>query len=284
VQSAPTTSNSSTQPSSPLKAVNIPRLRISKSTETHSTTKYHTEGGDFIPYKHRSSTLRHTRSVSDSILLDSLFIKALDQQEDDNDPRRSLRTALNQYKQSRQRSQTTTDIPISPPVRPVSVMNVKTYLTYERLCQQKRALQHTLDEIKALANVYDTTATKLRQTYEKRAISFEAIQSDARQVMDEQHDTERRLKDVEDDSAKLHYELKVLNDKLKDIEDNVGTFYGKVGVLERKMDDSQQSITTMLIIGNYLNHYWIKVREWINWFGQNQQQKQQNQEQKQKQL
>jgi hypothetical protein len=250
------TTNSST--SSPLKAT-IPKLRVSKSTETH---KYQAEGGDFVPYKQRPSTLRHTRSVSDSILLDSLFSKALD---DENDPHRSLRTAFDQYKH--QRSQTTSDIPILHPVRPASVMNVKAYLTYERLCQQKKALQHTLQEITALANVYDTTAAKLRQTYEKRAMAFEIIQSDARNVLEEQHDTERRLKDVEDDSAKLHYELKVLNDKLKDIEDNVGTFYGKVGVLERRMDDSQQSITTMLIIGNYLNHYWIKIREWINWFG-----------------
>jgi predicted nuclease with TOPRIM domain len=117
--------------------------------------------------------------------------------------------------------------------------------------------------MKKMADMYEKTSLTLKETFDKRSQEFDNIQKESRLVLDEQNVTERRIKDVEDNSAKLHYELKVLNDKLKDIEDNVGTFYGKVGLLERRMDDSQQSITTMLIIGNYFNHYWLKVTEWI---------------------
>lgn len=282
----------------------VPKLRVSKSTDTTTTStprsttpsssasiKQQTkEEGDFVPYivpppKNHANrpTIRHSRSVSDSILLDAVFIHALKE----NNKLQSLRSAFGSYIPTRQsldryhrRSQTTSALPSSSKeepasstvgqeqeisTRPAATMNVHTYMTYERLCQKQRILQRTYEEIKTMANLYERTAAHLKETYEKRSLEFDVIQKDSRLVMDEQNETERRLKDVEDNSAKLHYELKVLNDKLKDIEDNVGTFYGKVGLLERKMDDSQQSITTMLIIGNYFNHYWIKIRQWISW-------------------
>lgn len=233
----------------------------------------------------KHSTIRHARSVSDSILLDAVFIDALKE----NNKLQSLRSAFGSYVPTKQsldryhrRSQTTSALPSSSKdaalatltvadqeqeinARPAATMNVQTYMTYERLCQKQRVLQRTYEELRTMANLYERTAAHLKETYEKRSLEFDVIQKNSRHVMDEQNETERRLKDVEDNSAKLHYELKVLNDKLKDIEDNVGTFYGKVGLLERKMDDSQQSITTMLIIGNYFNHYWIKIRQWISW-------------------
>lgn len=250
----------------------------------------------------KNPTLRHARSVSDSILLDAVFVHALKE----NNKLQSLRSAFGSYIPTRQsldryhrRSQTTSALPSTSKeallptttdqeqemdARPTAAMNVQTYMTYERLCQKQRVLQRTYEEIKTMANLYEKTAAHLKETYEKRSLAFDVIQKDSRLVMDEQNETERRLKDVEDNSAKLHYELKVLNDKLKDIEDNVGTFYGKVGLLERKMDDSQQSITTMLIIGNYFNHYWIKIRQWISWLSdapnkaQNKQQPEQTEE------
>ena len=309
--SASTAAVNSPSPPTP----SIPKLRISKSTDTTTTStprsttpsssasiKQQTkEEGDFVPYivpnnQEKLPTIRHARSVSDSILLDAVFINALKEK----NKLQSLRTAFGAYMPTKQsldryhrRSQTTSALPSTTKdteamaslsaaatstsitlniadqqetnVRPVAKMNVQTYMTYERLCQKQKSLQRTYEEIKTMANMYERTAAHLKETYEKRSLEFDVIQKDSRHVMDEQNETERRLKDVEDNSAKLHYELKVLNDKLKDIEDNVGTFYGKVGLLERKMDDSQQSITTMLIIGNYFNHYWVKIRQWVSW-------------------
>ncbi|CAO0802412.1 unnamed protein product [Mucor circinelloides] len=313
-QDIPSYAQSVPQPSSASTAVvassspptpSVPKLRISKSTDTTTTStprsttpsssasiKQQTkEEGDFVPYivspnkQTKHSTIRHARSVSDSILLDAVFIDALKE----NNKLQSLRSAFGSYVPTKQsldryhrRSQTTSALPSSSKdatlatltvadqeqeidARPAATMNVQTYMTYERLCQKQRALQRTYEELRTMANLYERTAAHLKETYEKRSLEFDLIQKNSRHVMDEQNETERRLKDVEDNSAKLHYELKVLNDKLKDIEDNVGTFYGKVGLLERKMDDSQQSITTMLIIGNYFNHYWIKIRQWISW-------------------
>ncbi|KAI9032667.1 hypothetical protein CLU79DRAFT_830508 [Phycomyces nitens] len=143
--------------------------------------------------------------------------------------------------------------------RPSISMDVKTYLSYERLKKQHTALEKTYQQLQGMAREYEKTAHQLRTTHQRRFKEFDKIQSSARKVMDDQQETERRLKSVEENSAKLHYELNVLNDYLKDIEDNVSMFYGKIGLLERKMDDSQQSITTMLIIGNYFRYYWRKA-------------------------
>ncbi|OBZ89629.1 Protein STB2 [Choanephora cucurbitarum] len=257
-----------------------PGLRISRSSETTSshpdsttpstTSTKHTRQteGDFVPYKPNRSAIRHTRSVSDSILLSSLFTKTLTNEPEDRVT--ALQSPFDQYESSlktRRRSQTALDIIPKIDTKPVTKINVQTYLAYEQLCQQQRMLQQAYQEIKSLADTYEKTANELKNLYEARSQQFEIVQKDSRHVMDDQNETERRLKDVEDNSAKIHYELKVMNDKLKDIEDNVGTFYGKVDLLEQKMDDSQQSITTMLIIGNYFNHYWLKVVEWVQWLG-----------------
>ncbi|KAI7901769.1 uncharacterized protein BX663DRAFT_512354 [Cokeromyces recurvatus] len=265
----------------------LPKLHVSKSSETaQSSNRLYLPttivGEDFVPckmpIKQTGFSIRHTRSVSDSVLFDPLFLNSLD-------PKTLHNTTHDTYysEQQCERSQTLAallPLPLSNQnqqhsssiiseteveLRPIVTMNIQTYMTYERLCQQQKALQHTYEEMKDLANLYEKTAAQLKETYERRVAAFSSLQRDSRKVIDEQNETERRLKEVEDSSAKLHYELKVLNEKLKDIEDNVGTFYGKVGLLERKMDDSQQSITTMLIIGNYFNHYWLKVCEWIHW-------------------
>lgn len=240
------------------------RLRVSKSSDTTHQQFIQKEQGDFIPFVQQKKASKHTRSVSDSILFDPSFTEKAKTAVD------TLRVTFKEYQSSplvHKRSFTTSSIPeiIKEQERPMATMDVQTYMTYEKLVQQQRMLQQTYEEMKHMADMYEKTASTLKETYEKRSKEFEVIQKESRSVLDEQIVTERRLKDVEDNSAKLHYELKVLNDKLKDIEDNVGVFYGKVGLLERKMDDSQQSITTMIIVGKYLNHYWVKVREWVDW-------------------
>lgn len=218
-------------------------LRTSKSTDTQFNNK---EQGDFIPFIQPKTHIKHTRSRSDSVLFDPSF-------------KDKVTFTLNLPIKKRSLSIHEKE----PDNRPTTTMDVQTYMTYEKLVQQQRLLQQTYEKMKHMADMYERTSTTLKDTYDKRSKEFDKIQKESRLILDEQNITEVRLKSVEDNSAKLHYELKVLNDKLKDIEDNVGTFYGKVGLLERKMDDSQQSITTMLIIGNYFNHYWVKISEWF---------------------
>lgn len=233
------------------------KLTISRSTETRSQHK-----GDEFPSNVQPSSSRHARSASDSVLLDTLFTQALR----DATTVDSLReTSFDENHPLLIRSKSITLQQKEKDARPIAYMDVQTYLMYERLYQQQKELQKTHQDIKALADAYESTAKQLKEAYEKRSAQFDRVQKASRHVMDDQADTERRLKHVEDHSAKLHYELKVLNDKLKDIEDNVGTFYSKVSVLEKRMDHSQQSITTMLIIGNYFKHYWVKLHEWFTW-------------------
>lgn len=255
-------------PPTPTTPLLLPKLRLSKSSNTnHQQFIYSKEQSDFIPFvppqQKGSTTSRHARTVSDSILLDPVFMNSL-AVTDHATTSDSLQVPIKE-KQPIQRSHTTCSLMDIEQRRPMATMDIKTYMMYEKLVQQQHLLQQKYQEMKQVADVYEKTAMDLKETYESRLKQFEHVQNESRDVMEDQNVTERRLKEVEDNSAKLHYELKVLNENLKDIEDNVDTFYGKVGLLERRMDDSQQSITTMLIIGNYLNHYWVKVREWIQW-------------------
>ncbi|KAI9362868.1 hypothetical protein BD770DRAFT_230873 [Pilaira anomala] len=256
-------------PPTPTTPLLLPKLRLSKSSNTnHQQFIYSKEQSDFIPLvvtpeQKGSSTSRHARTVSDSILLDPVFMNSLAVM--DHATTDSLQVPIKEKQPIVQRLHKTSSLMEIEQRRPTATMDIKTYMMYEKLVQQQHLLQQKYQEMKQVADVYEKTAMDLKETYESRLKQFEQVQNESRDVMEDQNVTERRLKEVEDNSAKLHYELKVLNENLKDIEDNVGTFYGKVGLLERRMDDSQQSITTMLIIGNYLNHYWVKVREWIQW-------------------
>ncbi|PHZ07721.1 uncharacterized protein RHIMIDRAFT_95952 [Rhizopus microsporus ATCC 52813] len=201
----------------------------------------------------RPPLAHHKRSISDSFLISKLATNY--QPIIDIAPKPSL-----------QRSNSTSSLIVlndEAIKRPLVSMNVQTYITYQKLCQQQRTLKKKLDDLTQVADEYEMMASRLKRVYQRRHKMFESIQKESRELVAEQTETEQELKEMEDDSAKVHYELKALNDKLKDIEDNVGAFYGKVGVLERKMEDSQQSITTMLIVGNYFHHYWIKTREWV---------------------
>ncbi|KAI9280518.1 hypothetical protein BY458DRAFT_500912 [Sporodiniella umbellata] len=204
-----------------------------------------TEREGFVPLTLVPTTSHHKRSISDSILLSKSIQPPSSPLQRSNST--SSLIVLNDLPQDRQS---------------VSV-NVQTYLTYQKLCQQQRALKQKLIDLTLIADEYEQTAEQLKQAVLKRQAIFKLTQQESTALIHEQVETEHRLKAMEDSSAKLHYELKALNDKLKDIEDNVGSFYGKVGLLERKMDHAQQSITTMLLIGNYFYYYWLKLTEWL---------------------
>lgn len=213
---------------------------------------------------------RRSRSVSDSIVPSSAF--SPDHHVSPVRPKRFILHRANSlatipaYHGSDSNDLASDSGESSPPLRPSVTMDVQTYLVYERLQRQHTALRKLYSELQKMASLYEHRAAQLRATYIRRAAEFEQIERAARHAIEEQEDTERRLKEVEDGSAKLHYELNVLNDHLKDVEDNVSTFYGKVGLLEQKMQDSQQSITTMLIIGNYFNYYWQKMKRWVGYY------------------
>ncbi|KAI7869379.1 hypothetical protein BDF14DRAFT_1880247 [Spinellus fusiger] len=141
--------------------------------------------------------------------------------------------------------------------RPCIAMDIRTYMSYERLSQQHAALQQVYRRLQTMASDYERTAGQLRSTYQRRMMVFDHAQRAVQSAIDDQQATEWRVKAMEEDSAKLYYELNVVNDYLKDMQENVSTFYGKIGLLERKMEDSQ-SINTLFIIGNYFRHYWEK--------------------------
>lgn len=154
---------------------------------------------------------------------------------------------------------------VSSPPRPSVVMDIETYLVYEKLQRQQLALRQAYSQLKRLSSAYEQRANQLRMTYLRRFSEFEQVERAARQAIDEQRQTDRRLREAEDDNAKLHYELNVLNEHLRDVEDNISIFYGKLTQLEHKMHDSEQSVTTLLIIGNYFTYYWKKLKCFLGW-------------------
>jgi predicted nucleic acid-binding Zn-ribbon protein len=146
-----------------------------------------------------------------------------------------------------------------------SHMDIETYLLYERLRQQHLELEGKYKQLQALSKGYEDMAKQLRATYTRRLAEFEQIERHFKLIVDDQVDMEKQLKHVEDDSAKLHYELNVLNDNLMEREENVAGFYSKLEMLEKRMRDDQQSLTTIFIMGNFFKHYWQKMTDFIGW-------------------
>ncbi|SAM06869.1 hypothetical protein [Absidia glauca] len=151
------------------------------------------------------------------------------------------------------------DIPLT------SHMDVETYLLYERLRQQHSELECKYQQLQSLSKGYEDMAKQLRTTYTRRLTEFEQIERHFKLIVDDQVDMEKQLKRVEDDSAKLHYELNVLNDNLIEREENVAGFYNKLEMLEKRMRDDQQSLTTFFIMGNFFKYYWQKMTGFIGW-------------------
>lgn len=259
-----------------------------------SDTDESQDHGDFVPSERPHRIPRRARSVSDSMLPISIYnprtepvhTKEAKRSSSSNSSSSVLREPQSQQ-QGRRRSKSDrfaspkrvtslTMIPVlnetdsedSEVERPSVTMDIRTYLIYEKMQRQHTALRAAYKDLRRTAHLYEERAERLRTTYLRRSAEFAQIERAAYHAMEEQSDTERRLKEAEDGSAKLHYELNVLNENLKDIEDNVAAFYGKVGMLECRMNDSQQSITTILIIGNYFYYYWRKIKGWIGWHDQ----------------
>ncbi|KAI8367524.1 uncharacterized protein BYT42DRAFT_129362 [Radiomyces spectabilis] len=223
---------------------------------------------DFTKIEKPYPSTKHTRSMSDSAVAykyDKTHVFHCKPAKKGYLRRAEIQRANSVAVMATAVDRTLNDTPSQASQRPSAHMDVRTYIIYEKLRRQHMSLKATYINLQKTTHIYEVIANRLRATYLRRFKEFEQIQHGAKQVIEEQHETERRLKEVEDESAKLHYELNVLNDYLKDIEDNVCAFYGKVDLLEQKMDDSQQSITTMLLLGNYFNHYWQKVKYWIGW-------------------
>ncbi|ORY95369.1 hypothetical protein BCR43DRAFT_564277 [Syncephalastrum racemosum] len=255
-----------------------------------SDTDESQDHGDFVPSHRPHRIPRRARSVSDSVLPISIynprtgFPQADESKSKSSGGSSSVFRGKHAQQPGRKRSKSDrfaspkrvtslTMIPVlnetdsddSEAERPSVTMDIRTYLIYEKMQRQHTALRAAYKDLRKTAHMYEERAERLRTTYLRRSAEFAQIERAAYHAMDEQAETERRLKEAEDGSAKLHYELNVLNENLKDVEDNVAAFYGKVGMLERRMNDSQQSITTILIIGNYFYYYWRKIKGWIGW-------------------
>ncbi|CAO3618275.1 unnamed protein product [Cunninghamella echinulata] len=144
-----------------------------------------------------------------------------------------------------------------------SHVDTETYLLYEQLRKQHSTLENKYKQLQSLAKQYEDMAKQLRNTYARRSAEFGQIERQFKLIVDEQMEMEKQLKHVEDDSAKLHYELNVLNENLVEREENVAGFYSKLEILERKMKDDQQSLTTMFIMGNFFKYYWQKITDFL---------------------
>ncbi|KAI8978414.1 hypothetical protein BDB01DRAFT_270348 [Pilobolus umbonatus] len=221
-------------------------------------------GGDFDRYdmnghKHK----RHNRSSSDTILSRPTYLRgrsSVNQLESVHQER--VEDMGETYRKERSNSFNEEVVSRGPTVS----IDIHTYMTYEKLCTRQEELKIAYNEVSKLANIYESMVDSLKETYDKRSKEFQGIEVDVKAVMDEQSRTEKRVQEAEEKSSKLLYDMKGLSDKLKEIEDSVGSFYMKVGNLEQKMDHSQESIT---IVGNYFNHYWIKMKEWFDWLNVN---------------
>ncbi|KAI9288151.1 hypothetical protein BC943DRAFT_357861 [Umbelopsis sp. AD052] len=163
-----------------------------------------------------------------------------------------------------QRAHSFTSVPMLTQIpRKYATMDVKTYILYDKLLDQQAELTAAVTELEHTSEIYQEQARRLKATWLHRKQMYEETEAAANEILEEQAQMESTVKGLEDGSAKLLYEMNVINDKLRDVEENVTNFYSKVELLETKMHKSQRSATTMLIVSNYFNHYIDKFKNSI---------------------
>ncbi|KAI8332401.1 hypothetical protein BC941DRAFT_436569 [Chlamydoabsidia padenii] len=256
----------------PYSSSNVPANQGRQSYESESMNPNQIGGGDFVKYEapRLSVRLERSRSVDENSMVsfrptvpcketstirsdndsDSWYEEEEEEEDRHSAPKRPKSiSAISQDD----------DIPLT------SHMDIQTYLLYERLLQQHSELECKYQQLQSLSKGYEDMAKQLRTTYTRRLTEFEQIERHFKLIVDDQVDMEKQLKRVEDDSAKLHYELNVLNDNLMEREENVAGFYSKLEILEKRMRDDQQSLTTFFIMGNFFKYYWQKMKGFIGW-------------------
>jgi hypothetical protein len=154
--------------------------------------------------------------------------------------------------------------PIINPSTSQSIINIdtETYMDYLKLIQQQNTVKDQLEQVKALADDFQQMANHLHELHTRDAHKLKKMERQSLEFQQLQESVQGGLYDMEEKSLKLVYELEGTNIKLKDIEEDVSRFYKSVNELERNFDKSQKWFTTVMLMGNFFEYCWMRIKEW----------------------
>ncbi|KAG9293635.1 hypothetical protein G9A89_018972 [Geosiphon pyriformis] len=114
-------------------------------------------------------------------------------------------------------------------------IDLETYIMYDNLKYQETLLKDHIGELEDASNQYATLIQQASDVYEKRFRKFKSSEQEALLILAKHESIGNAVKKVGTDSAKLTYELDVLEDKLNEIEESVDNFCLKVKILESQI-------------------------------------------------
>ncbi|RHZ45191.1 hypothetical protein Glove_688g12 [Diversispora epigaea] len=139
---------------------------------------------------------------------------------------------------------------------PIIDMDIQTYTVYENLRQREKSLKDFVERLEKKSEEYTEQIKILNNTYNARYEKFKSTEINSREALSIQKKVSVSIGKIDMHSAKLNYEVEVLEDKLREIEEFVDTFCLKVQILESKMPQSAKSVQAFYNIWNFIYDQW----------------------------
>ncbi|GBB87340.1 hypothetical protein RclHR1_01380002 [Rhizophagus clarus] len=138
-------------------------------------------------------------------------------------------------------------------------IDIQTYMVYDNLKQRELSLKSVVERLEFTVEEYNKQIEELTESYEERIQNFKSTEAEGREVLDKQRNLSQRVSQIGTNSAKLNYELGVLEDKLKEIEEFADTFCLKVQMLQMKVPQSRRSVSILYNFWNYFQDQWKRI-------------------------
>ncbi|CAG8461016.1 2771_t:CDS:10 [Ambispora gerdemannii] len=138
-------------------------------------------------------------------------------------------------------------------------IDMQTNLLYDTLKQRKASLSELTQKLEDTSNKYAEQIEQFSQAYQKRDSEYKTAQNNALEVFSKQQSVGKMIKQIENNSAKLNYELAVLEDKLQEIEEFVDTFCLKVQFLELQMPQPSRFVQIVSQFCDYFQTRWNNI-------------------------
>ncbi|CAJ0753627.1 17617_t:CDS:2, partial [Entrophospora sp. SA101] len=121
------------------------------------------------------------------------------------------------------------------------IMDIQTYTIYVDLKQKEASLKNLIEQLMMISEEYSEHIEKLSNSYEEKFNNYKDTGKKGLEVLSKQKLIADRVNQIDTNSAKLNYELGVLEDKLKEMEEFIDNFCLKVKILESKMPQSPKT-------------------------------------------
>ncbi|CAB4377574.1 hypothetical protein RhiirA5_352615 [Rhizophagus irregularis] len=138
-------------------------------------------------------------------------------------------------------------------------VDIQTYMIYDNLKQSESSLKSLAERLESTVEEYNKQIEELTKSYEERIQNFKSTETEGGEVLDKQRKLSKIVSQIGTNSAKLNYELGVLEEKLREVEEFADTFCLKVQMLQMKVPQSRRSVSILYNFLNYFQDQWKRI-------------------------